>query len=141
GYVLTQRMARSEHLEPTVLPVEGTACHWVMQSRDWYVIASRDELRQRFPVTFQIMEQTQMQSLCVLPLVTGERVRGALFFMASAKTAFNDLQRTFLEQVANAVAVALDDCLLHEEMRRLSEELAARKIAELEQQKQQMTHQ
>ena len=71
GYVLTQRMARSENLEPTVLPTEGTACHWVMQTRDWYLVSSRDELRQRFPVTFRVMEEYQMQSLCALPLLTG----------------------------------------------------------------------
>jgi len=39
-----------------------------------------------------------------------------------------------LEQVASAVAVALDDCLAHEEVRPLGDELSARTIAELEQQ-------
>ena len=80
-----------------------------------------------------------MESLCVLPLVAGERVRGALFFMAAEKSAFSELPRPFLAQVASAVAVALDDCLVHEEVRRLSDELTARKIADLERQKQQVT--
>jgi formate hydrogenlyase transcriptional activator len=44
------------------------------------------------------------------------------------------LQHSFLEQVASSVAVALDDCLAHEEMRRLGNELSARTIAELERQ-------
>ena len=82
------------------------------------------------------MQAEGMESLCVLPLITGERVRGALFFMAAVKGAYPQLQRSFLEQLASAVAVALDDCLVHEEVRRLSDELAARKIAELEQQRQ-----
>ena len=43
--------------------------------------------------------------------------------------------------MAVAVAVALDDCLTHEEVRRLNDELAARKIAELEQQKKQISSQ
>ncbi len=141
GYILTKRMARSENLEPTVLPAKGTACDWVLQNRDWYIVSSRDELRQRFPITFQVMEQAKMQSLCALPLVTGERVRGALFFMASAKAAYGHLQRQFMEQVAGAVAVALDDCLVHEEVRRLNDELAARKIAELENQKRRISDQ
>jgi PAS domain S-box-containing protein len=141
GYVLTQQMARSENLEPTVLPAEGTACHWVMQTRDWYIVSSRDELRQRFPVTFRLMEEYRMQSLCALPLVTGERVRGALFFMASSKDAYGQLQRPFMEQLAGAVAVALDDCLVQEEVRRLSDELAARKIADLENQKRRLSDQ
>jgi PAS domain S-box-containing protein len=141
GYILTQRTARSEDLKPTVLPAEGTACDWVLRNRGWFVVPSRDELRDRFPVTFQVMQQEEMQSLCALPLVTGERVRGALFFMAAAKGAYEQLQRSFLEQVAGAVAVALDDCLTHEEVRRLNDELAARKIAELEQQKKHISNQ
>lgn len=141
GYVLTQRMARSEKLEPTVLPAEGAACHWVMQNRDWFIVSSRDELRQRFPVTFRVMEDHQMQSLCALPLLTGERVRGALYFMAAARDAYGQLRRPFMEQLAGAVAVALDDCLVQEEVRRLSDELAARKIADLENQKRHLSDQ
>ena len=112
-----------------------------MKNREWFVAASREELRSSFPPTFQVMQAEGMESLCVLPLITGERVRGALFFMAAVKGAYPQLQRSFLEQVASAVAVALDDCLVHEEVRRLSDELAARKIAELEQQKQRISNQ
>jgi PAS domain S-box-containing protein len=139
GYILTKRDARSEGLRPTLYPAEGTATDWVMKNQQWYTAASRDELRASFPPTFQVMEAEGMESLCVLPLITGDRVRGALFFMAAAKDAYAQLQRSFLEQVASAVAVALDDCLVHEEVRRLGDELAARKIAELEKQKQQVT--
>ena len=141
GYILTQRTARSEDLQPTVLPAAGTACDWVLQRREWFAASSRDELRGQFPVTFQVMQREEMESLCALPLVTGDRVRGALFFMAATKGAYQHLQRSFIEQVAGAVAVALDDCLTHEEVRRLNDELAARKIAELEQQKKQISSQ
>jgi PAS domain-containing protein len=54
--------------------------------------------------------------------------------MSSKKDAYEQLQHSFLEQVASSVAVALDDCLAHEEMRRLGNELSARTIAELERQ-------
>ena len=60
-------------------------------------------------------------------------------FMSSTKAAYGHLQQSFLEQVASAVAVALDDCLAHEEVRRLGDELSARKIAELEQQQRRMS--
>ncbi|HTL55432.1 MAG TPA: sigma 54-interacting transcriptional regulator, partial [Candidatus Limnocylindrales bacterium] len=140
GYMLTKRDTRSEGLQPTLYPAEGTTTDWVMKNREWYVAASREELRASFPPTFQVMQTEGMESLCVLPLITGDRVRGALFFMAAVKGAYPQLQRSFLEQVASAVAVALDDCLVHEEVRRLSDELAARKIAELEQQKQRISN-
>ncbi len=80
-----------------------------------------------------------MQSLCELPLVAGPRILGSLFFMSSAKAAYGHLQQSFLEQVASAVAVALDDCLAHEEVRRLGNELSARTIAQLERQQRHMS--
>ena len=141
AHILTPRGGGEEPTQPTVLPAAGTACDWVIQHRDLIIFSSRDELRDRFPVTFELMEQDDLESLCVLPLVTGERSRGALFFMAAAAAAYQNLRRAFLEQVASAVAVALDDCLAHEEVRRLGDELAARKVAELEQQQRRISDQ
>jgi formate hydrogenlyase transcriptional activator len=141
GYILTKRNLHSEGIPPVDLEAEGTAGQWVMNHEVWYVAAEREETRARFPRTCELMEQEQMESLCVLPLIAGNRVRGALFFMAAAKCAYNNIERAFLDQVASAVAVALDDCLVHEEMRRLANELASRKIARLELQKRQITDQ
>jgi formate hydrogenlyase transcriptional activator len=128
GHLLTPRDGMAEPTRPTVLPAAGTACNWVLQNRRWMVSASRDELRERFPTTFEVMRQERMESLCALPLVTGERCRGVLFFMAAAAGAYEHLQRGFLEQVAGAVAVALDDCLAHEEVRQLRDRLAAENV-------------
>ncbi|TMA35263.1 MAG: GAF domain-containing protein, partial [Deltaproteobacteria bacterium] len=128
GHLLTPRSGMTEPTRPTVLPAPGTACNWVLQNRQWMVASCRDELRERFPITFEVMQQENMQSLCALPLVTGERCRGVLFFMAAAAGAYGHLPRSFLEQVAGAVAVALDDCLAHEEVRRLRDRLAAENV-------------
>jgi formate hydrogenlyase transcriptional activator len=137
-YILTQRDARSESLQSTICSAEGTATQWVLENRE-VCRCARDEMRDRFPTTERVMKEAEMQSLCELPLVTGSHTLGSLFFMASAKAAYGHLQQTFLEQVASAVAVALDDCLAHEEMRRLGDELSARKIAELEKQQRRMS--
>src|SRR5262249_13581528 len=88
GHLLTPRGSRAEPTRRTILPGAGTACNWVMQNRQWMVAASRDELRERFPVTFRVMSAEEMESLCALPLVSGERCRGALFFMAAGKAAY-----------------------------------------------------
>jgi formate hydrogenlyase transcriptional activator len=66
-----------------------------------------------------------MESLCAMPLVSDDRARGVLFFMAAWKAGYGGLRRGLLEQVTSAVAVALDDCLAHEEVRRLRDQLAA----------------
>jgi PAS domain S-box-containing protein len=141
AHILTQKDLKTEGAPATTLEANGSAAHWAMQHRQWYVAPNRQEAGQRFPATEAIMQREKMESICVLPLVAGERVRGALFFMSAAPDAYAGLQHAFLEQVASAVAVALDDCLVQEEMRRLHDELAARKIATLEEQKQQVAEQ
>ena len=126
---------------PLIFPAQGTACDWVIQKREPVSVSFRDELSSRFPVTFQIMEKEHLQSLCALPLLTGDNCLGALFFMAKRPAAYRHLRQPFLEQVASTVAVALDDCLAHEEVIRVGEELAAGKVAELEQQQRRISDQ
>src|SRR5262249_38740789 len=125
GHLLTPRPGTAEPTRPTVLPAPGTACNWVLQNRQWLVAACRDELRERFPLTFGVMQQEGMESLCAMPLVTGSRCHAVLFFMATGREAYAHLRKGFLEQVGSAVAVALDNCLAHEEVRRLRDRLAA----------------
>jgi formate hydrogenlyase transcriptional activator len=128
GHLLSPRNGLIEPTRPGVMPAPGTACQWVIDHRQWLVSTSRDELRDRFPVTYDVMQREGMQSLCTLPLVTGDRCRGALFFMASGEGAYRHVRRSMLEQVASSVAVALDDCLAHEEVRRLRDRLAAENV-------------
>ena len=99
-----------------------------MQHRQWIIALGRDELRDRFPATFGVMAQEEMESLCALPLATDERCLGALFFMAAREGAYIAVRRELLDQVAGAVAVALDGCLAYEEVRRLRDRLQAENI-------------
>jgi formate hydrogenlyase transcriptional activator len=128
GHLLTPRGPQSGPTHPTLLPAPGTACDWVLRNRRWLVAATRDELRERFPVTFDVMRDEGMESLCAMPLVSGDRCRGVLFFMAARQGAYATLRRDFLDQVSGAVAVALDDCLAHEEVRCLRDRLAAENV-------------
>jgi len=128
GHLLTPRGPGAEPTRPTILPAAGTACNWVMDNRQPYVCSTRDELRERFPVTFEVMEKQGMESLCALPLQTDERCLGALFFMAACKCAYQNLRLGLFDQIASAVAVALDTCLAHEEVRRLRDQLAAENV-------------
>ena len=125
GHLLTPTGAKKQPTRVKVLPAQGTACNWVLQNRKWLVSSTRDELRERFPLTFDVMTSEGMESLCAMPLVSDDRARGVLFFMAARKEAYGGLRQGLLEQVTSAVAVALDDCLAHEEVRRLRDQLAA----------------
>ncbi len=120
GHLLTPGGAGGQSTRVKVLPGRGTACNWVLQNRQWLVAATRDDVRERFPLTFEVMTQEGMESLAALPLVSGDRARGVLFFMAAGRGTYRDLRRGLVEQVAAAVAAALDNCLAHEELRQQS---------------------
>ena len=128
GHILASSGAAPRPTQPTVLPAEGTVCEWVVGNRRWFVVPSRDDLREDFPVTFDQMQRNAMESLCALPLTTGERCLGALFFMAARPGAYQDLRRGSFDQIAGAVAVALEHCLAHEEVRRLRDQLQAENL-------------
>ena len=117
GHILSNIAQGSAPTQPTVLPAAGTACAWVIQHQQPYVAASVQDFRERFPVTFQVMSAAGQESLLTLPLISGGNSIAALFFMTASRSAYDHLRRDFLDQLANAVAVALDNCLAHEELR------------------------
>src|SRR5262245_47938291 len=125
GHILSTAPTDGVATEPTVLPASGTACNWVMQNRQWFVADCRDDFRERFPVTFDVMTSDSMESLCALPLISSDRARGALFFMAAAKSAYRHLRREFLEQAANQIAIAVENMRSYEEIAALNTTIAA----------------
>src|SRR3989454_613548 len=74
------------------------------------------------------MKREGMQSVCAIPLLSGERSLGVLFFMAAREAAFHELRRDLLDQVGSAVAVALDHCLAYEEVRDLRDRLVRENV-------------
>jgi formate hydrogenlyase transcriptional activator len=128
AHVLSPRNPEEAPIQIEELPAAGTACRWTEETRQWLIASSREELRERFPVTFDVMKREGMQSLCAMPLLTGQRSLGVLFFMAAREAAFRDLRRDLLDQVGSAVAVALDHCLAYEEVRSLHDRLARENV-------------
>jgi len=108
-----------------ILPAAGTACAWVIENGERWISASREEIRTRFPKTFEVMTRERVESLCVLPLGTGAEARAALFFMAEKERAYDDVRSGLLDELGGAVAVALDNSLAHEELSSLRDQLAA----------------
>jgi transcriptional regulator with GAF, ATPase, and Fis domain len=125
GHLLSGILSNDNPTQPTLLPAKGTACDWVIQNRGWFVAASRDEIRDRFPVTFDVMLNQGMESLCALALIGSERARGALYFMAADRGAYDRLRREFLEQVANQIAIAVENMNSYEEIGILNANIAA----------------
>ena len=125
GHILSGMPTNGVLTQPAVLPAAGTACDWVMQNRAWFVAASGEELRDRFPVTFNVMSMAGMESLCALPLISGDRIQGALYFMAAAKGAYGKLRREFLEQLASQIGIAVENMTSYEQIATLNNTIAA----------------
>ena len=117
GHILSNIAKGMAPTQPTVLPASGTACDWVIRQQQPYIASSSQDFHDRFPVTYQVMSGAGQESLLTLPLVGKGKSLAALFFMTSAKNAYDHLRQEFLDQVANAVAIALDNCLAHETLR------------------------
>jgi formate hydrogenlyase transcriptional activator len=110
------------------LPSAGTVCRWAQEQRQWFVSATRDELRERFPMTHAVMEREGMEALCALPLIRESRSFGALFFMSTYPGAYREIPVTLLERVAAAVAVAVDNCFAYEKLTELHDRLATENV-------------
>jgi formate hydrogenlyase transcriptional activator len=123
GHILSG-MPSGEATVPTILPAAGTACDWVLQTRDWFVAGCREEFRERFPVTYDVMSREGMESLCAIALVSGGRNHGALFFMVAERDAYRHLRREFLDQVANQIAIAIENANSYEEIAALNTTIA-----------------
>src|SRR6266566_3497668 len=128
AHVLSTGNATTGPAQVEELPAAGTACRWTEETRQWLIASSREELRERFPVTFDVMKREGMQSVCAIPLLSSERCLGVLFFMAAREAAFQELRRDLLDQVGSAVAVALDHCLAYEEVRDLRDRLVRENV-------------
>ena len=125
GHILSTLPNQGGPVQTTLLPAAGTACDWVLRERTLYIVGSRDETRERFPTTHEVMAGESLESLCVLPLVSADRPVGALFFMTAEKYAYAHLRREFLEQVAYQVAIAVANMKSYEEIAALNAGAAA----------------
>src|SRR5581483_11225451 len=125
GHILSADALAGRPAEPAILPAAGTACDWVLRRGEGLIAATKDELRERFAATYEVMAQERMESLCALPLLAGERALGALFFMSAEKNAYAAVRWEFLEQVASQVAIAVANMKSYEEIAALNAGAAA----------------
>src|SRR6201995_601286 len=68
------------------------------------------------------------RSLCLYPLITRERVLGVFGFGSSRENAFNENDLTFLGQVANQIALAVENALAYGQVSELKDKLAQENV-------------
>ena len=104
-------------------PFDQTPTMLAIETRAPYYIADV-EAEHRFPVIRQLLLANGIQSSCILPLSTAQRVLGGLNFGSLHKNAYSHEDIEFMAQVAGQVAVAVDNALIHEAAKAYEQQLA-----------------
>ncbi len=82
----------------------------------------------RWPTVTRCMREDGVSSFCFMPLTTAARRLGAMGFLSQEKEAYGDVDLEFLQQVANQVAVAVENALAFQEIAELRDKLAKEKL-------------
>jgi formate hydrogenlyase transcriptional activator len=109
-----------------VLPIEDDPAGLVWHTQKPLITSSVAELA-RWPRLQERVQPYGVQSGCWLPLTTARRRLGALVFTTKQPSAYNPADLDFLQQVANGVAVAVENALAFEELAALKDQLAQEK--------------
>jgi formate hydrogenlyase transcriptional activator len=123
----TMRMHVLEPPEPTepaiVLPPEEDPAGLVWQTQQPLITSSLAELR-RWPRLLERVQPYGVQSYCWLPLTSARRRLGALVLTSKQPSTYDAADVGFLQQVANQVAVAVENALAFQEIQALKDKLA-----------------
>ena len=109
-----------------VLPVEDDPAGLVWQTQQPLVTSRIDELK-RWPRLLERVQPHGVQSCCWLPLTTARRRLGSLVFVSKQKSSYDGSDLSFLRQVANQVAVAVENALAFEQIEGLNAKLSKEK--------------
>jgi formate hydrogenlyase transcriptional activator len=124
----TMRLHVLETCEPVppgtviVLPPEEDPAGLVWQTQRPLVTSCVAELR-RWPRLLGIVQPYGVQSYCWLPLTTARRRLGTLNFTSKQVGAYDTADMDFLQQVANQVAVAVENALAFQDIEALNDQL------------------
>ena len=80
-----------------------------------------------FPIV-QIAVREDLKSFCFLPLISRNRAIGTLVLARLRDDAFSQADIEFLSQVANQIALAVENALAYREIRELKEQLSKEKL-------------
>ena len=99
---------------------------WVHQNQE-PVTVPEVARETRFPATMEKFKKYGIQSGCVLPLTTAHRRLGCLFMGSESLHTYSEEEVSFLQLIANQVAVAMDNALNFECSQRSHAELQREK--------------
>ena len=106
------------------LPVNDSASGLVWKTQQPLVVDDL-EAETRFPRLIAMMRENGVQSFCAIPLTTALRRLGSFGFGSLSKRVYREDDLRFMQQVANQVAVAVDN-VLHDEGVRVAQQALTR---------------
>ena len=83
---------------------------------------------QRSGLDFRIASKAGVETLCMLPLLRGNRVSGVLCLVRTERNAFTESDLEFLSQVAGQVAIAIDNAFTYRQITELKDKLNQEKL-------------
>jgi formate hydrogenlyase transcriptional activator len=92
------------------------------------LIATKEELATREELAAEFEGASGLNSLCVYPLIMRERVLGVFGLESSRENAFTEDDLTFLGQVANQIAIAVENALAYGHISELKDKLAQENV-------------
>jgi len=112
----------------------GTLSERVFKSKEMLLLNlhERDRLA---PYERRLFETwgNQIQTLCLLPLMSGDNLLGVLKLAQCEEKVFTTANLQLLRQIAERVAIAVDNALAYQEIQRLKERLVDENLALTEQ--------
>lgn len=112
----------------------GTLSERVFKSKEMLLInlSERDTLAPYERMLFETWGN-QLQTLCLLPLMSGNNMLGVLKLAQCEEKVFTTANLKLLRQIAERVAIAVDNALAYQEIHRLKERLVDENLALTEQ--------
>jgi formate hydrogenlyase transcriptional activator len=113
--------------EDLVYPMEGTPSGTALRTMKALTLQSPFTGWLNYPIV-QIAVQEGLKSICCLPLTSRNRAIGVLVLGRLRDHAFSQADIEFLSQVANQIALAVENALAYREIQELKEQLSKEKL-------------
>ena len=113
--------------EEFAYPMEGTPSGTAFRTMKPLTLQSPFTGWLNYPIV-QIAVREGLKSVCCLPLISRNRAIGVLVLGRLRDDAFSQADISFLSQVANQIALAVENALVYREIRELKEQLSKEKL-------------
>jgi formate hydrogenlyase transcriptional activator len=109
-------------------PVEGIPTGWVWKTQQPLIVPNHQEDTRWPQFVKQVLGQQGILCSCILPLTTMRHRLGTLGLGCKQVSAYDAADLEFLQQVANLVAVAVENALAFDQIEQLKDRLTQEKV-------------